>query len=481
MKSLKQERVETWVHRLEIVFKYMFLTICFLSFNNLTAHHPLLTPFSYLVVALGAVLILYRLLHFQNYRKTFGLVFLIGFVLMYGITAVLRYEFGLMENIQSICWICLQMFLMYAFDYTQPKQEMQRTYFGLLKYFMVYIFVCNVVSIGMLLVGFGRTKATSPNGNLMGFLWGRLFGVYSDGNYGAVLCVASIFVSAYYILSKKECWIRVLNGISIAAALLFIVFSDSRTAMVCLLLSAFVFVYFILRTNDRLEARMAPVLHQIVCLLAALAIGLASVAMIPIIKEGYNAGAELVYKWGNKNDILQGHLEEEDNPLDEGPNTIGRPENELKGDISNRRFDLWGSSVEIWKEKPVFGVGHRTIQPFAEKYLPDTYLLNNSKGTKFDTSHNLFLDILAAQGVAGLLCFLAFMISVMVVVCKKMLFAAKNNCRTLENILYVTLLVDIAASSMFVLDIIYVVTAGAFIFWMTLSSLMQNLKYSEED
>ncbi len=481
MKFLKNEGMDVWVHRLEIVFKYMFLTICFLSFNNLTAHHPLLTPFSYLIVVLGAVLILYRLLHFKKYSKTYGLVFLIGFVLMYGITAVLRYEFGLMENIQSICWICLQMFVMYAFDYTQPKQEMQRTYFGLLNYFMVYTFVCNVVSIGMLLVGFGRTKATSPNGNLMGFLWGRLFGVYSDVNYGAVLCVASIFVSVYYILSKKERWIRVLNGISIAAALLFIAFSDSRTAMVCLLLSSFVFVYFILRTNDRLAARMTPVLHQIVCLLVALAVGIAGVVMIPVIKEGYNAGAAWIYEWGQGEDILHGNSDEEEDPFGQGPNVIGRPEDELKGDISNRRFDLWGSGVEIWKEKPVFGVGHRTIQPFAEKYLPDTYLLNNSKGTKFNTTHNLFFDILTAQGIAGILCFFAFVISVMVVVCKKMLFTAKNNHRTLENILYATLLIDIAASSMFVLDIVYVVTAGAFIFWMTLSSLMRNLKYSEED
>lgn len=482
MNTLRECKAEPFFNKLEIVFKYMFMTICFLSFNNLTAHHPLLTLFSFVIVALGAVLICYRLLHFKNYLKTYGLPLLIGLVLLYGITALLQHEFGIIENIQSICWICLQFFILYAFDVTRPKNEMRRSYFGLLNYFMIYTFICNVISIGMLLVGFGRTRATSPNGNLMGFLWGRLFGVYSDPNYGAVLCVASIFISLYYILSKKERWIKTINWISIIAAALFIAFSDSRTAMVCLLFSTFVFVYFMLRTNLRFAEKLKPALRQAACLLTALVVGVAAVVLVPAIKEGYNAGVTWLYNWGVENDSPENPFTDPNlDPFDDGPNTINRPETELEGDISNRRFDLWGSGVEIWQESPVFGVGHRTIQPYAEKYLPDTYLLNNSKGTKFDTTHNLFFDMLAAQGIAGLVCFLAFVVLIVCLVCKSMLFTSKNDNCTLENILYVTLLIDIAVSCIFVLDVIYVVTAGAYIFWLTLSSLVRNLKCCEEN
>ena len=100
----------------------------------------------------------------------------------------------------------MQFGLLYACDEKRDIQEYQREFCILAVVFSVYILLANIVSIGMFFAHYGVFGQYSFNETIIGFVWGRLWGVYSDPNNGSVLCVASVVLSicAWAALKPKS-------------------------------------------------------------------------------------------------------------------------------------------------------------------------------------------------------------------------------------------------------------------------------------
>ena len=65
---------------------------------------------------------------------------------------------------------------------------------------------------------------------------------------------------------------------------------------------------------------------------------------------------------------------------------IGR-EQDISGDISNRRFSIWKSGIDLFAESPLIGVGgYSNIVTFAQENIPTTYLVANDYKI-FDSFH----------------------------------------------------------------------------------------------
>ena len=77
-----------------------------------------------------------------------------------------------------------------------------------------------------------------------------------------------------------------------------------------------------------------------------------------------------------------------------------------EGDFSNGRFSIWESGLEVFLQSPLIGVSHRHIADFAAEHLPQTYIVQAG----YTTMHNVFVDILAGQGIVGLAIMLAFVV-----------------------------------------------------------------------
>lgn len=475
MNQNQMRKTQNIFNVMETVFKYLFLTLTMLSFNSLTAHSPIVSVFSYLTAILGTVLVLNRAVHFKNYIKFYGIGILVCFVISYGVSSLINMEFGLMGNIQSMVWMVFQYGLLYAMDVNSPVEKDKKSYFHLVNYFLIYVALLNLISVIMLLTGYGHSFLTSFNGNIVGYVWGRLWGAYSDPNVGAVLCIAAMVISVIYAIKTTKIWLRVLHILNILLAFMYLCFSDSRTGIVCLAITVFIFAFLLLRLSDKLKMKNA--LKQVVCLLLAAGIMATSLLAIPVVKKSYNMTVKAIYE-SNREQENPSTSEEED--PSKGPNVIERTGNELDEDISNRRFDLWGSGIEIWKNAPVFGTAFRTLQPFADKNNPDTYMVNNDTGNKFNSTHNSLIDILVSQGVVGVLIFLAFVVMIAVLVCKKMIFTKKSTYSTLDNIMMLALLINFAVSAVFIPELIYINSVATTMFWITLGILVKDLKYREE-
>lgn len=224
--------------------------------------------------------------------------------------------------------------------------------------------------------------------------------------------------------------------------------------------------------NGRNIVKSNKVKKQIVCILIAIVIAFVGAGSLSLIKNGYNKATLMIYNMQDSDTDSPAT----ENKQDEEINIIDRTGDELENDISNRRFDLWKSGIEVWQNAPLFGISHRNIVPFALENTPETYLVNNDMVGNFNTTHNTYIDILLSQGIVGALIFITFIVCVVWLVFKKMFILPGEKYCTPENNLRFGLVLSFACAAFFVLEIMYINTPGAFLFWISLSGLVKNLK-----
>ena len=70
-------------------FKLLFLALTLLSFNGLTANRSVLTWIAYAVTAVGAAVLVIRVVCFKKYLHAKGLFLLIAFCGSYALSALL--------------------------------------------------------------------------------------------------------------------------------------------------------------------------------------------------------------------------------------------------------------------------------------------------------------------------------------------------------------------------------------------------------
>ena len=243
--------------------------------------------------------------------------------------------------------------------------------------------------------------------------------------------------------------------------------SDSRTGFVVAFISVALVLFLILKDNKKMKLKVP--LKSVLCVVIAVALSISFITVSISIKNGYNELAIKKISSSQNDSSAETPSESKDPPI-----ITGRDPSDTENDISNRRFSLWKSGIEIWKTSPIYGVSQRNIVPYASDKLPKTYMVNNDLGN-FDSTHNLFIDILVGQGIIGLVIILAFFVGVAVIIIRN-LFSNKQNCDNTIDIYAVAsigMLSAFACSSMFILDVLYLNSVATVMFWIILGYLMK--------
>ncbi len=485
------------ISKSELIFKILYLISVLFAFNGFFAGSRYITLFNYALVVFGCVLLAIRFVNIKRYIKTPFLPLLILFCVSMCLSAVLNIRYGFSESVKSILWTTLQFGLLYALDQNKSIDECKKEFVLLSSIFCIYVFIANIISIGMFFCNYGVFGPYSPSGNIIGFIWGRLWGVYSDPNNGSVLAVASITLSlCAFAKIKRKMLLKSFLLINIFIDYIYIMLSDSRTGFVVAFISVALVLFLILKDN---KMKLNVPLKSVLSVVIAVALSFSFIAGSQSIKNGYNALAIKIISASqndsssqndscsendscsqsdssSENDSSSQNDSSAETPSDrkDPPIITGRDPADTENDISNRRFSLWKSGIEIWKTSPVYGVSQRNIVSYASDNLPKTYMVNNDMG-KFDSSHNLFIDILVGQGIIGLAIILAFFTGVAVIIIRS-LFLNKQNRDNSTNIYAVAsigILSAFACSSMFVLDVLYLNSVATVMFWIMLGYLMK--------
>lgn len=462
-------KAHTFVDKLfsGIAFKMLYLSLALLSFNAFTYYQPWMKYLVLLVTLFGAINCFYRLINYKKFIKTPYLALGLLFLTSYLLTIVINIRFGLSESFQGLIWMSFQILMLYCFDMEKPLEDQENEFRRIGTIFVIYTSLACLAGLTMLYLNYGELYVVSKEIIVpRGFVWGRLWGVFTDPNYGSVSVCLSMILCIYYFRNTNIKIIKILVAISMTVSFFYLVFSDSRTGYVALTCSLFVIIYFMFSADKKPKTEKKSkkiLLHRVLPAIVSLFITIGTIGAVIATKETYNYAIS-VHQVANPQNDKQ----------------IKRSSEVEETDLSNRRLSIWKSGLEIFEKSPVAGVGFRNIVAAAEEKAPDTYIINNSF-VKFNAFHNMWLDVLVSQGIIGIVIFLAFTLCCLSAVIRSLLFIRKHKPENLR--LFAVLLSSASVclvSSLFLSDTVYVNTPNAVIFWIFLGYLMSIFNQSKK-
>ncbi len=440
--------------KLLLAYKIYMLIYLLCAFNAFINGLAVMKAATFIAAGFGGLLLTGVLIQWKQYRKMGNLPLLVLFMASYLFSSVMNIRYGITENIQAMVWLACQMGLLYLTSYTYTAEDMRRELRILAATGTVICTVFNAVSLTMVAWLFdGGYRDPSGAVHAVGYRMGRLWGVYDDPNHGAVIAVIAIFFALYlWKYCEKRIW-KVLLIVSIVIQYLYIGFANSRTAMIAfggsLCVGGFL-VFYVMRKKEWLRS----VIIGILLMLAGVS-GL--MALEPINSKTFAYVQKIVVGEGQKE-------------ADKGKKPAqNQREKELAKDESNGRIDIWRSGLEIVSTSPLYGVSFRDITPYAEENLPDTYIVNNSI-VRYDSLHNMFVDVLASQGVIGLAITILLILNTL-----RLLLKGMGHLRGEESdvmIFSFSMTVAMLLASMFYSYVFYLHAPQTFIFWLCLGYMV---------
>lgn len=439
-------------------FKLYYLIYLLLAFNAYINERKFMSYATLVLTAGGLLVLSCMVMQAGKYKDMYHIKLNLLFILSYVLSSVCTYRYGFTDNIKECIWLLLSMVVLYAAAYCYTPEEIKKEFRVLSVVWVIYCTVVNAISISMVVWGREYGVPTYYEGvkgyKVIGFKWGRLWGLYDDPNHGATIAAVAIILALYLIRSTEKKWLKAVWVLTIPVQFVYISLSDSRTGLVTLIVITFLWTAVSMYFRDRQKGMAAK---------RALGIGIVTGVVLSAVVAGavyeceqqYNVvDKKLEASWKKKNKTPQ-------KPVVSGQ--VGRKK-DLVYDASNGRLDIWKSGFEIAKTSPVYGVSFRNMTAYAEENLPKTYLVNNGEGVKYDSLHNAAMDILVSQGIIGIIIVLLIVFTT-VRLMKRKLGSVEVQDRELMLACF-TALAAMGAGSMFLSMVFYLNAPQTYIFWL---------------
>lgn len=178
-------------------FKIYYLVYLLLAFNAFINESLWMEYATDLLAVLGVGCALCMLKDWKQYQKVANLRLIGLFLISYMVSAVLNYRYGVGDNVKELVWMFLFMVVLYATSAVLSMEERKKEFRLLACIWVIYSTVTNAIGNSMVLWGrnYGLTKVRDGKAvgfKVVGFKWGRLWGMYDDPNHGATITVAAI-------------------------------------------------------------------------------------------------------------------------------------------------------------------------------------------------------------------------------------------------------------------------------------------------
>ncbi|MBQ2676712.1 MAG: O-antigen ligase family protein [Clostridia bacterium] len=449
----------------KITFAYIFCFVCYIALNEVelfSIYAGSVNQYIYSAFAvLGGLLLLADFLFERRMFKAKGTGWLILFVGAILVSTVVNISFGFAENIKTMAWTAISMLLLYPFAYTQKREDAVKQIKALSNALSIFSVITVCISLWMYVTQLNLDQLMSNH--RYGFVEGRLYGVFTDPNYAAVMMLCIMAMSVFYIANTKSVLMKVFHSINLFLSYIYVVLSASRTAQLVFTAAMLLFVgLWIYRTLDK--KNMKRWLAATCAVLIATTSAVATFASFTPVR--YYSGY-LPSIMAEKDDP-----DEPDEPIK--PIDTDRPDVGEDKDISNHRFEIWKDAINLWKVSPVVGTSPRNHLKFAEKYFPDSFMVQRQYST-----HNGYLSLLTYTGVLGAGVMLVFILLYFYHLLKK-LFGAKSDYHTLSVAPLLGLIALVVISAFPMMMIFFLNTIRELIFWLMLGYIIV-LTGGEED
>ncbi len=442
---------------LETIFKSIYIVHLLLAFNALVNRTVLTTITSAIVLVLGCLVMIGKIFTVPGYLKRKNVIVLNLFLVSYLISTFVNMEFGAVASLKGFIWLVLQIWILYLIS---EETDVKKEFWIIGNIYVMVTSIQNLIGFLMFLGGYAY-RNVSPEGeiHMLGFMWNRLWGVYDDPNHGAIITAAAILITLGLYRCAKKKYIKILYRISLFVQFSYIILSDSRTGVICFAVGV-ALLYLIRYLYTRKQINVKTIVKAAIVSFLGIFLFL---GLVTPIQRGYAFVGK--YTAGLVKNV------EKQPGKDDDDLEVGREE--MSSDPSNRRFDIWRSGVEIFSSSPVVGTGWSNLNPYAHKYLPDTYIVDNDY-KEFVSLHNIFFDVLAGQGLIGISIFVILILNSVVFTIKWFKKLKKEEYDFMAVMF--SILVIMLFASLLISFVFYVNSPESFVFWFIFGYFMFTLQ-----
>ncbi len=390
-----------------------------------------------------------------------NIVYLALFFLSCVVPCLIFVKYGWFDNIKALISIAVSAFFLYPFMRVNGEEKTKKIVILAQKILVISWLVLALISIFTFFIQYSNIFYIHGTRILLGCIENRLFGVFSDPNYASVVSILTIVFSiAILNYENQSNFIRRISVVNIVVQFFYIVLGASRTGEVCLLFVVFfsVFVYsYRKKSYGKLYFLFVRILVALtVCLVLHYAIEYTRIVFsyIPSLFEPFIPKSGYVPKAG----FIFHKV------------SMERPDVAQNSDISNLRFRIWLSALDIFKTSWLFGVSPRNALSYASDVLPNAFIVKRG----YD-AHNFYVATLLYTGVSGSLFLGAFLLKSAFCIVKYFV----ENKFLISDAFFNSMVVSaicIAASGMFLSEILFITTVGSFFFWLFLGSVTEMIK-----
>lgn len=477
MKLLANEKN---IHRLEDVFQILFLIYVSLGCSSLTNGQSIVSLFMWMSYGLGALLLCIRLWNWKQYIRMPGLLCLLAMCVICGISTLVNFQYDLKRNITYLIFWVFSFFLFYAQSDKTAVSRVKKQFAVMAHLLSAIAFVLTAISLAMLVTLYSEVVTVNGAELTRGFVYGRLYGAYRTPNVGAVIACIVIMVSIHFIRKYKNGCYTAFAVVNILAQFFYIVFSDSRSGQVALALSGAVYTLFTAAFSPKVKKGAAK---AAVVLLLTAATGLGAFFAPKMVQTAYNS---ILTHTAQQDHQAATDATDPSDPEEttEPTQPDAAPEDwmvdrgyDLSGDISNRRFDIWKSGLEIFMAEPWLGTSFAGFLPYAQEHLPETYIVSNDY-KQMNTLDNDFMNLLVSNGIFAFVAFVAFVAMVLIYLFRGL---AKMKQPDQDIPIMMSVCIASASFSMFASGVLYLHEPFSVIFWLALGALTVILSNSKKE
>ena len=319
----------------------------------------LMTPetvdsFIYIVMGImGAVLAAVDVILNSYWKKTRYCWILYAFLAVMGISTVLNMSFGYMSNLKTIVWTGIQFVLFYSL-YQRIDKEKAMRYLGVLWKIISIIWIVPVLySIFQFLMLDSYYTLIWGKKIKQGLVENRLFGIFSDPNYAAIVSLLLIIGMIFLICRTEKKWKKAIYIIYSAILFVYIVLSGSRTAEVGLIMTVVVYTYALSRKTRKGGRKLVEIVLScilgVVLVVSAWEISKVGLEKLPKIVDEVSFVKE--YKESKKNVVQKSEISSKEKMDKNLKSTITSTKvlerkDGKAGNISNNRVKIWKSYLK---------------------------------------------------------------------------------------------------------------------------------------
>lgn len=406
------------------------------------------------VAIFGAGIILIDFFTKRVFLRQKNIIWLLFFLVVCLISSVINVKYGVLGNIRNLVWLAISFLLLYPIDGERSTDDVKKEIKFVTNILILVWFVACAVSLVMFLFQIGFYVDVYPDSFArLGFIEGRLFGVFEDPNYAAVVAIAVILFSIFNIKNSSKKFLKILYFLNIVVNFCYVVLSGSRTAEVSAIIVMFLSAYFVLlqKFKDK-EANL--ILKQLVLIGASLLCSFVLIFSIVFTRKMLSYLPELVGAPFQTESVSEPRIRKHVDTTREDVNN--------SADVSNCRFKIWQSALELFRSKPIFGTSPRNMRTYAKAEFPNGFIAQRSYAV-----HNAYLDVLTSTGIVGALAVIVFFVKYLIFVFKFLFLnlKSKHYYMVLFNF---SVVATVAMSAFFLSEIFFVNTIGVLVFWLNL-------------